>query len=109
MRARIKGMQDQGKSDGAIVQQIVQEQGIVALSSPPGTGWGLVTWVMPGIALVLGFIFYTWYLRRKRTQAVAAPAISADLLDRYRDQINRELDDDEPVGEGRESGVTKPR
>ena len=39
------------------ISTIVREQGVVALAAPPAEGWGLFTWVMPGVALLLGFLF----------------------------------------------------
>jgi cytochrome c-type biogenesis protein CcmH/NrfF len=96
MRHRIHDMQAVGISDDAIVQTIVQEEGIVALSSPPGTGWGLLTWVMPGIVLLLGFFAYTQWVRRNQGVPTAMTATDTALLERFRDQIDREMD--EPSG-----------
>lgn len=96
LRHRIHDMQAVGISDDAIVQTIVQEEGIVALSSPPGTGWGLLTWVMPGIALLLGFFAYTQWVRRNKAAPAAMSATDTALLERFRDQIDREMD--EPSG-----------
>jgi cytochrome c-type biogenesis protein CcmH/NrfF len=95
MRARIKQMQEQGTSDDAIIKTIVQEQGVVALAAPPAEGWGLFTWVMPGIALLLGFFVYSWWVRRNRQQQLDPPLTEVDraVLDRFRDQIDSEFDD----------------
>jgi cytochrome c-type biogenesis protein CcmH/NrfF len=95
MRARIKQMQDRGASDDAILKTIVREQGVVALAAPPAEGWGLFTWVMPGIALLLGFLVYSWWVRRSRRQQLDPPLTEGDraVLDRFRDQIDSEFDD----------------
>src|SRR3954454_21306578 len=54
LRHRIFNMKSKGMSDTAIVSDIVREQGIVALASPPTEGLGpIVTWVMPGVALLI--------------------------------------------------------
>jgi cytochrome c-type biogenesis protein CcmH/NrfF len=106
MRARIKAMQEAGKTDKEIVDTIVQQEGVVALAAPPGEGWGLFTWMMPGIALLAGFSFYSWWVRRNR-QRETAPVNEADraVLDRFRDQIESELGDAEDSGQGgRSSG-----
>jgi cytochrome c-type biogenesis protein CcmH/NrfF len=102
MRARIKQMQDQGKSDNAIVNTIVQEQGIVALAAPPAEGWGLFTWVMPGVALLFGFLVYSWWVRRNTRQQTAPPLTEVDraVLDRFRDQIDPEFDDSADFSKG---------
>jgi cytochrome c-type biogenesis protein CcmH/NrfF len=91
MRHRILDMQAAGKTDDQIIQTIVQEEGIVALASPPTSGWGLFTWIMPGIALLLGFWVYTTWIRHNRKPAVAPTQADTAVLDRFRDQINREL------------------
>ncbi len=76
MRHRIHEMQSKGMSDDAIVNTFVQEEGVVALSSPPsGSLGGLITWIMPGVMLLIGFFIYMRYVRRNRQ----APApISAE-------------------------------
>ena len=93
MRRRVHDMQVAGMADDQIVQTIVREEGIVALASPPATGWGLLTWVMPGIALLLGFYVYTVWVRRNRAEPVSMTAKDTALLERFRDQIDRELDE----------------
>ncbi len=93
MRRRIHDMQAAGIADDRIVQTIVQEEGIVALASPPGNGWGLFTWVMPGIALLLGFYAYTAWVRRNKAEPAAMTAKDNALLERFRDQMDQELDE----------------
>lgn len=94
MRHRIEGMQAKGESDQQIVNTIVREQGIVALSSPTGEGWGLFTWVMPGIAALIGFLIYSAYVKRNR-KPVPEPMTAADheVLQRFHEQIESELED----------------
>jgi len=92
-RRRIHDMQAVGITDDQIVQAIVQEEGVVALASPPATGWGLLTWLGPGIALLLGFFVYTQWVRRNRALPVAMNAKDSALLERFRDQMDQELDE----------------
>lgn len=94
MRHRIAGMQAQGKSDTAIVNTIVREQGIVALSAPPAEGWGLVTWVMPGIAALIGFLIYSAYVKRNRKVPEPTSAADEAVLRRFQDQIDDELSEE---------------
>jgi cytochrome c-type biogenesis protein CcmH/NrfF len=101
MRQRIKAMQDQGRNDKDIIDMIVQQEGIVALAAPPGEGWGLFTWIMPGAALVGGFFLYSWWVRRNRAQAEATPnEVDRDVLNRFRDQIDAELGSEEDLKDG---------
>jgi len=92
MRRRIAEMQRRGMSDDAIIAAIVREQGAVALASPPATGFGLLTWVMPGVALLTGFFVYSWFVRRNRRPPAALTSEDRALIDRYRTQIDRELE-----------------
>jgi cytochrome c-type biogenesis protein CcmH/NrfF len=94
MRRRIYSMKARGMSDGDIVNTIVREQGIVALASPPAQGFGpLITWVMPGIALLGGFFIYSWYVRRNRKEPEPLTPGDQAIIDRFRAQIDRELDE----------------
>jgi len=100
MRARIKRMQDEGKSDRDIISMIVQQEGVVALAAPPGEGWGLFTWMMPGIALLAGFGLWSWWVRRHRQKGPAGVSeVDQAVLDRFRDQIDSELGDAEDSGQ----------
>lgn len=64
LRRRIYTGKQQGLSDDAIVKQIVQEQGVAALSAPQPIG--ILIWMTPGVALLVGFFIYTSYVRRNR-------------------------------------------
>lgn len=98
LRHRIYNLKAKGTSDGDIVNEIVREQGIVALASPPGQGLGpILTWVMPGIVLAIGFLIYSVFVRRIRTRAEPLTAADESLIERYRSQMERELDEDGPA------------
>lgn len=95
MRQRIYSMQSKGMSDKAIVDKIVREEGIVALASPPAEGFGpVLTWVMPGIALLIGFWIYSMYVRRNRKEPEPLNAIDRAVIERFHVQIERELGED---------------
>ncbi len=96
-RQRIFDMKQKGMSDDAIVAQIVQEEGIVALATPPSQGfWPVLTWVMPGIALVLGFLVYSWWVKRNQKAPVELTDADKATLERFHAQIDRELEDEKP-------------
>ena len=93
-RHRIAEMKRAGMSDDAIVNTFVREEGVVALSAPPaGSLGGLITWIMPGIALLVGLFIYWRFVRANRQ--IPLPASEQDLaeLERYREQIESELED----------------
>jgi cytochrome c-type biogenesis protein CcmH/NrfF len=99
MRQRIYNMKQAGMSDDAIVSRIVREEGVVALSAPPATGFGgVVTWVMPGVALLVGFFIYSFYVRRNRKQPEPLSAGDCAVIDRFQEQIDRELEDSPKPG-----------
>lgn len=90
-RQRIHQMKAEGASDDAIVNAIVREEGIVALSAPPsGSIGGLVTWLMPGLVLLLGFFVYLKYVRGKHQTVAPLNAEDEALIHRYRDHMDQE-------------------
>ena len=93
LRRRIFEMKARGAADNDVVNTIVREEGVVALAAPPANGLGgLITWLMPGIMLGLGFLVYTWYVRRIRRHPEPLSAGDLATLDRFRSQIDHELD-----------------
>lgn len=98
-RQRIYDLKKQGQSDDQIVNMFVQEDGIVTLASPPTQGWGpIVTWVGPGLALLLGFGIYSWWVRRNQKAPETLKPEEQAVLDRFQSQIDRELDDSPASG-----------
>ncbi|HEY3939592.1 MAG TPA: cytochrome c-type biogenesis protein CcmH [Bryobacteraceae bacterium] len=91
MRHRIYEMKQHGASDNEIVNAIVREGGVAVLSSPQPLG--IFVWLMPGIALLLGFLVYTSYVRRNRKTPEPLTAGDQSIIDRFRTQIDRELDE----------------
>jgi cytochrome c-type biogenesis protein CcmH/NrfF len=101
LRHRIYEMQAKGMSDSAIVQTVVREQGVAALSGQPPLG--ILVWLMPGIALAIGFLIYSRWVRRNRKQPEALTPVDQAIIDRFQAQIDRELDESpSPAKEGGE-------
>ena len=99
MRRRIFEMKQTGMSDDAIVNRIVREEGVVALSSPPaGSLGGLITWTMPAVALLIGFLVYSFYVRRNRKPPEPLSSFDRAVIDRFQDQIDREMNDSPDPG-----------
>jgi cytochrome c-type biogenesis protein CcmH/NrfF len=90
-RHRIFEMKQRGVSDDEIVSTIVREEGVAALSGP--LHHELFVWMMPGIALLIGFFIYTAYVRRNRKAAAPLTPVDEALIDRFRPQIDRDLDE----------------
>lgn len=91
MRRRIFDMQAKGMNDNAIVAAIVKEQGVIALAGQQPLSW--IAWAMPPIVLLLGFGIWTAYVRRNRAQPAALTPADEALLERFHNQISRELGD----------------
>lgn len=100
LRRRIYEMKSRGMSDDAVVKTIVREQGVVALASPPTEGLGLVTWIMPPVALLIGFLIYSWYVRRNRKEPEPLSTVDQAIIDRFRAQIDRELGESSEAAKG---------
>ncbi len=97
LRRRIYTLKAKGMSDNAVVNAIVREEGIVALASPPGEGLGpIITWVMPALVLLIGFFIYSAFVRRHRRAPEPLTATDESLIERFRDQMDREIEDDTP-------------
>ena len=90
-KKKILKMQAAGMSDQAILDQFVQENGKDILSVQPGT-LGLLTFYS---AAFVGLILVVFVIRRyRRPPASAAGPQDADqaVLDRYHDQIEKEVE-----------------
>ena len=90
-RRRIFEMKQRGVSDDEIVNTFVREEGVLALSGP--LHHELFVWLMPGIALLIGFFIYTAYLRRNRKAPAPLTPVDQALIDRFRPQIDSDLDE----------------
>ena len=90
-RRRIFEMKQRGVSDDEIVNTFVREEGALALSGP--LHHELFVWLMPGIALLIGFFIYSAYVRRNRKAPAPLTPVDQALIDRFRPQIDRELDE----------------
>lgn len=94
MRHRIQQMKMTGMSDTDIISTIVREEGIVALAAPPaGTFGGFITWIMPAVALGVGFLVYTRYVKRNQKAPEVISVADQATMDRFRSQIESDLDE----------------
>lgn len=93
MLSKLEHRVSRGESDDLILQSFVQEYGEKVMTAPPGSGFGLVAWLLPPIALLLGFFVVRMYLLRWRQQpaaiTVSGRSVSPELLDRARRDFDR--------------------
>jgi cytochrome c-type biogenesis protein CcmH len=98
VRVQLLQLVEQGKSDDQIFAEMVRVYGKEIMMKPPAEGFYLLSWVMPfaGLAAGLGLI-YLLLQRWKRRAAVAAgpagEALESAELARYKDRIEKDLDD----------------
>ncbi|MGB2589778.1 MAG: cytochrome c-type biogenesis protein CcmH [Candidatus Acidiferrum sp.] len=102
MLKKINDRLAQGESDDLIVQSFVQEYGQAVLIEPPHSGFGLVAWWIPALALIAGFALVLAVISRWRKRLAPVPvlagagearAIPAELLERARKQAARDTED----------------
>jgi cytochrome c-type biogenesis protein CcmH/NrfF len=89
-KKKILKLQAAGLSDQAILATFAQEQGKEVVANPPGLMGSLSMYS----AAILGLLLVVWVIRRySRKGAVAgAPAAHDAELDRYHDQIEKEVE-----------------
>lgn len=92
------------ESEDLVLQSFVQQYGEKVLAQPPTTKFGLVAWVMPFFALLIGFLIIRVVLLRWKHQTPAVAGmpgadaeISPEMLARARHQMDLE---DELEGPG---------
>jgi cytochrome c-type biogenesis protein CcmH len=78
MRQYIAERKDEGWSKQQVIDGLVQEFGSNVLATPPKSGFDLVAWLVPGLAVLAGLcaipiITRLWARRRTPSAAVAAP------------------------------------
>lgn len=88
----------QGDSDDLILQSFVQEYGEKVLAEPPAHGFNSLAWFIPGIAFALGLALVVVIIRQWRHRApvvatASGPAISPEMLERARREVERETDE----------------
>lgn len=81
-----------GISEPAMLAKLKEKYGTHILAAPPAEGFNLVGWIMPFVALVVGLIVIRFVLARWRKPR-PAPALSSVAVDKFRDQMEKELAD----------------
>jgi cytochrome c-type biogenesis protein CcmH len=84
---------ESGKSDDLVVQAFVQEFGAQVVAEPPAKGFNLLGWIMPFVAVALGFLLVRAALTRWYHPAPAVPggvAPPPEMLERVRRETDLE-------------------
>jgi cytochrome c-type biogenesis protein CcmH/NrfF len=90
-KEKIAGMQQAGLSDQAIIDDFIKEYGAAIYRGAPNA----FGWLIPYLALALGGAAVIAFVKRARRPrlATAGAAAGDPKLERYSDQIERELED----------------
>jgi len=81
-----------GANEATILGKLKEKYGTIILAAPPAEGFSVIGWVMPFVALVLGLFAIRFVLLRwRRAPRPLAPA--GVQMDRFRDQIEKEMAD----------------
>src|SRR5579885_475370 len=105
VNSEIRPMLEAGMGEAAILAKLRDKFGTLILASPPAQGFSLLSWIMPFAALAAGLIVIRMVLKRwMRPEPAAtvaagsqtgAGAPSSLLLEKYRDEIEKELEEAE--------------
>jgi cytochrome c-type biogenesis protein CcmH len=97
MRNELMAAVNRGDSDSLVEQAFVQKYGPTVLAAPTGSGFDRTAWIMPFVALALGFGLVVFVVRAWKNRP--APAIADGLrpgkgeeFDQYREQARKETD-----------------
>ena len=111
MRDMIDEMLIEGKSKQEIIDEFVDQYGVVILGEPPKEGINIMAWLMP-VLLVLAGLGFAFWMSKKWTQKKPAPATAAptassagapppasesdddDIDDDYLARVEREIGED---------------
>ncbi len=97
MRGELMAAVNRGDSDSLVEQAFVQKYGPTVLAAPTGKGFDRAAYVVPAIALLLGFgliilVVRAWRNRPAPAIAGGLPSIGGAELDQFREQARRETD-----------------
>ena len=91
MQAQIRAALQQGYDEKQIRAAFVAEYGERILSQPTASGFNLLVWILPVLALVIGGLIYWRYVQR--TRALPRPKLHklARVDESYSQRFEREL------------------
>jgi cytochrome c-type biogenesis protein CcmH len=97
MRNELSAAIARGDNDSLILQSFVQKYGPTVLAAPTTKGFDRTAWIMPFVALVLGFGLVVRVVRawRNRPEPVLADGVrpaSGVELDQFREQARKETE-----------------
>jgi len=100
-KAKLKEVDERisrGESDQSILQAFVQEYGEAALAAPPARGLNWFAYTFPAVAFAIGLglvimIIRVWH--RPQVATASGPAVSPEMLEHVRRQIEHDVQQDD--------------
>jgi cytochrome c-type biogenesis protein CcmH/NrfF len=97
MRNELMAAVSRGDSDSLVQQAFVQKYGPTVLAAPTTAGFNRAAWIMPMVALVLGFglvvlVVRAWKNRPDPAIADGLQPIRGAELERFREQASKETE-----------------
>lgn len=84
----------EGKSEHAVLQDLVDRYGQKVLAAPPPQGFNLAAWILPGVGLLIGLFLAIAIVRRllRKAPQTAVPAASGPPADdKVRAAVEKEM------------------
>jgi cytochrome c-type biogenesis protein CcmH len=97
MRNELMTAVTRGDSDSLVEQSFVQKYGPTVLAAPTTSGFDRTAWILPAVALFVGFGLVVFVVRAWKHRPLPAladgvhPARGAEL-EQFRDQVRKETD-----------------
>lgn len=64
------------------------------LGAPPAEGFNVLGWIMPFLAMLVGLVAIRFtVVRWRRLKPTTAPAVGTPAMEKFRDEIDKELAD----------------
>ena len=87
---------EEGRPEEAVLEEVYEKYGPETRVQPRDDGFGMVGWVAPFALLAAGLLAVVLVVRRWRAQTKArsrASSVPDEVMDRYRSQIEEDLED----------------
>jgi cytochrome c-type biogenesis protein CcmH len=98
-RAVVREQLEQGRSKEDIIDDFARQYGEQVRAKPATTGFSLLVWLMPVVAVLGGAVYFSRYLRSLKQPAAAGRPAGTPLArkapppDDYRARVEKELDE----------------
>ena len=94
VNALIRPMVKSGTDEATILAKLKEKYGTMILGAPPAEGFNVLGWIMPFLAIGVGLLAIRFtVVRWRRPKPAAAAAPLGAPMEKFRDEIEKELAD----------------